>query len=247
MNSGGIKRARLIRLVSWSLCFAPLIVAAERSGSPVSVRAGAEVGAFDRAREGIDRTDADRRFPGQQETPAEREQAMAFLHKHAPNRYAEIEKRGGPKEKGMRFMINRWRKIAALQSESPELYNTMVREVEVEDDLLGICLRLKHGGDRQALHEQMKARIADLFDLGVKERTLRIARVETALGEQKKTLSSEVERRDQIISERFELIKTEGVEGAPLGLKRALKAGRRGSSTEPSPADEPSPGAGQEK
>ena len=233
MSKPGITPDRLIRLTAWALCLTPFVVAFDRMGSSAERLAG-EGRPMERVRES-ERADERRTTPAD-ESPAEWEQVKEFLRKHAPHRNALLERRAGKEQRPARFFLKRWRAVEALKTESPELYNTKVREVELEDDLLGICLRLNNGGDRPALQTQMKTKIADLFDLGVKERTLRIARVESALSEQKKTLNSEIQNRDALIAERFELIKSEGVEGASFNLKRALKAGRR-SSTSPSSSE----------
>jgi len=234
--------SRLLALFPWLLCAGLIVLATARSQPPVPTVSNGDGALFDRPAH--DKTDpekyrADHPHIAATELEKEWEAAKEFLSIHSKNRYAQIERLpGGPKKPFEQFLVGRYRMINRLKLQSPELYDLKVHEVELDDDVFGICLKLKrNAGDKPRLQTELKAKIRELFDLGVSERKLRIGLVETALADQKKILKTEQEGRDQLVEDRYDAVLAEGVEGAWIGTKHSSQKAKSGSSTIPSPGD----------
>jgi hypothetical protein len=240
MNSRLIT-SRLLAIFPWALCAVLVAMAFVRS-RPVAVAPvvfNGDGALFDRPPH--DKSDpekyrADHPRISERELEKEWEACKLFLSVHSKNRYQQIENMpGGPKKPFEQFLVGRFRLINRIKSQSPELYNLKVREIELDDDVFGICLKLKSKtGDKARLQSELKAKIAELFDLGVSERKLRIGLVETALEDQKKILKTEQDGHDKLVEDRFNAVLAEGVEGAWIGGKHNGSKTKAGSSTVPS-------------
>ncbi|HWE01250.1 MAG TPA: hypothetical protein VG326_02480 [Tepidisphaeraceae bacterium] len=240
MNSR-LMTSRLLALFPWSLCAVLVALAVVRSRPAVTVSNG-DGALFDRPahdKSDIEKYRADHPRIGATELEKEWEAAKQFLSVHSKNRYEQIERiPGGPKKPFEQFLVGRYRMINRLKAQSPELYNLKVREVELDDDVFGICLKLKRNtGDKARLQSELKARITELFDLGISERKLRIGLVETALADQKKILKTEQDGREQLVDDRYGAVLSEGVEGAWIGPKHNSPKPKSNSSTIPSLGD----------
>jgi len=241
MNSR-LVTSRPLALIPWVLCAVLVVLAGVRSQPPASTLSNGDGALFERPPH--DKTDpekyrADHPRIGAGELEKEWEAAKEFLSVHSKNRYAQIERMpGGPKKPFEQFLVGRYRTINRLKSQSPDLYTLKVHEVELEDDVFGICLKLKrNASEKSRLQAELKTKIGQLFDLGVSERKLRIGLVETALTEQRKILKNEQEGRDQLVEDRYAAVLSEGVEGAWMGSKHGSQKSKSGSSTIPSPGD----------
>lgn len=164
----------------------------------------------------------DPRRRGPAVSPEEWERAQAFLKQHSPNRLMQYMKLyPAAQERVQRVLMNRYRNLMRLQAAAPELYKTKVQEVELEDEVFGICLKIKAGdGDVTALQASLKPKLAALFDKGIEERQLRIAMLEKALAKQNLALAKEQKIRDQRIEQQFQRVASHGVEGATFGPVR---------------------------
>ncbi|HET6249879.1 MAG TPA: hypothetical protein VFE47_19470 [Tepidisphaeraceae bacterium] len=244
--------SRIRRLTVLAICAAPVVLAFQRAGQQsapppppatqvdVSDFELAQVGIFDRPR---DKADAERQramHPGRV-SEEEWAAAKAFLEVHSRNRVRLIDEKisGEPREGLKRFLVNKWHSIMQLQSQSPELYKTKVREVELDDLIFGDCLDLKQGqGNAKEIQAKLNARITELFNLGLTERKQRMKLVENSLVEQKKSLENDEHDKARLIQQQYELVLAHGVEGARLDNHRPGKSKPSASTTPSSPGEE---------
>jgi hypothetical protein len=225
-------QSKLLRLATWALCAAPFVFVAEQVSTPTSGPRSGQVGVFEHSRVEAERY---RLLHG----PISEEdwrQASKFLQDHSPSRWIQFKNLPAPsehRENLKRFLVNRWRGIAELKDSAPELYKIKVREVEVDDNVFGICLTLKHGHkDKLKLQTDLKTAIDELFVLGLAERKQRISLVKKSLDVQEKALASDDRNKVQIVAERYEQILKHGVEGARIDKLKG-KNGSKPSSTSP--------------
>jgi hypothetical protein len=179
-------------------------------------------------------------------TREEWEQARTFLQLHSPNRLKQFMNLRFPQaqERVQWVLMNRYRNLMRLKSLSPDLYDVKVQEVELEDEVFGICLKIKSSqGDTEALRASLKPKLAALFDKGIEERQLRIGMLEKTLARQKEQLSKEQSARDQRIEQQYKRVAAHGVEGAIFGASRAQQP-RPGSRPSTSAASGQSPVTG---
>jgi len=234
MSSRLAQPGRLLRLAAWGLCLIPLALAGERAHDVTGAAKAIPEATFDRAPNRADSKSTRSRM-SEEELAKEWSQARVFLSEHAPRRLKQIESiPGAPREVLKRSLVRGWRRVAELQSQSPELYATRVKEIELEDQVYGICFSLKHGrGDKAQLQSELKNSVRNLFDAGLTERQQRIAILDKAIKAQRESLDSDTKRKDQLIEERYHIVSTEGVEGAYFGSKHSRAGASPGTSKDP--------------
>ena len=235
MNRGSNVVSWLSRIVPWGLC-AVLVLLMSRRGilPPDSTDSNGESAIHHERAEG----ELHQKL-NEKEIDKEWELAAPFLKENSPRRYEWITKNNIPHEYLKRFLIVRWRMLQHLKSERQmELYDTKVREMFVEDKVFAICSQLKRGiGNKQQLETELNSQISELFDLGLKERGLRINIVKNELQVQERSLDADKSNKEQLIKERVESVKREGVEGARFGARATGQKSKPGSSTVPSPGE----------
>lgn len=250
MNSEKPILSLLLRLLPWGLCAALVLafsvvrnaqvpgLALQTAKEPKDVKQIKENPA-ERDREKAEH-ERYRRLHSGPVTEEEWKQAKEFLETNSPNRYRRImslERRQaaglktGNFEGLKRVLVGVWLDLSVLKDESPELYVTRLREVKLEDEIFGICLEMQKHGAKQEQSEHLKTKVAELFDVGLIERQQRIALVETAIREQKKSLVSDQANKTQLVSQRFQFIVDHGVAGARLDLKHSVQKFKSGSTT----------------
>ncbi|HZL37705.1 MAG TPA: hypothetical protein VFC78_20480 [Tepidisphaeraceae bacterium] len=158
--------------------------------------------------------------------PTDREwsEAQEFLRKYSPNRLNQFQNLTGPHERIKRLLLARYARLMTMKR-SPNgesVYNASVRQLQLEDQVFGICLALKQQqGDPQGLRAELKNTVAALFDTGIQVRQLRITQLETALKKQASVLETEKKSRDLRIEQQYNFISSHGVLGAYFGPRSA--------------------------
>jgi hypothetical protein len=251
MNSEKSLFRMLLRLLPWGLCAALMFVLvrnaavlAPQSKEPTGLKEAANADQAQRARERAERPR--KRLHTGPITEEEWKQAKEFLQQYSPNRYRRIQTletkhaaglKAGNFEGLKRVLVDVWLDLSVTREESPALYQTRLKEVKLEDDIFGICLEMqKVHHDKQA-SDHLKAKVAELFEVGLVERQQRIGLVETAIGEQKKSLVSDQANKAQLVSQRYQYVIEHGVAGARLDTKHTGQKNKNGSTTEPTTED----------
>jgi hypothetical protein len=153
-----------------------------------------------------------------------REELEKFCAENSPNRWQEVQKRfeinhgmeRGPDRRpfaGMGMMAFRFLKLKELKEANPELYQIRVKEIQLEDKAYGLTLERRKGGPHVAdIDKELKQVAREHVDLQFKERSLRIAKLETMLADEKKQLEFDKTNAEKEALKRFEGMTTEGFE-----------------------------------
>jgi hypothetical protein len=217
------------RVVPWGLC-AILAVLMCRQGERSSTLANGEGG---RAK-----IEGEHHLKGRAEVDKEFEkpEMVDFLKTYAPIRYKFVTRESAYHHEVLkRILVAHAEQIIQLKVEGGALYETKLREMRLEDQIFGDCIQLKRGaGNKAQLESDLKSHVAELFDQGVHERTIRIEIVKKKLDEQEKSLKADVANKEQLVTLRFDQVKREGVEGMRLGIKSTGQKSIPDSSTVPS-------------
>src|SRR6185437_7012699 len=118
MNSAKRNPSKLLRVAVWALCAAPFVVAAEQVRTPTPGPRPGESGVFEHA-------GAKGEVKALHGPISEEDWKLAekFLEKHSKARLDAFKHvRGEHHEALKRFLVTRWRGLAALKDTSPELY-----------------------------------------------------------------------------------------------------------------------------
>jgi hypothetical protein len=100
-----------------------------------------------------------------------------------------------------------YRELMALKEKGDqELYDLKVRVAQAEDEVFGLQRQMREAPDpdRPVLRHQLRQKVADMIRLGLKERELRIARLEKALADEKAKLAADEQSLDQRVTERMQ-------------------------------------------
>ncbi len=183
----------------------------DRSGPP-SARDRARSDAPDRpgAREDDARPYWRSRMQHEVFDPARWETAAAFLKQHSPNRWAAFEAmpEGRGKFQIRRVILMRWHGLEMLEAQSDTaLYTLAVGRIETEDAAWGLSSALASAtsdADRDRLRDELKAKVRELVDLQLKERSARIDRLDRALAREREKLTADQQRVDALADEQFQ-------------------------------------------
>jgi hypothetical protein len=169
--------------------------------------------------------------------------AIEFMQKHAPNRLTAMENMTAPKAyaRTRQIIVNQKRNFDRIKTNSanaPEIYDARLREYEINDEIFGICKKIKHPADASAAMPELQTKVAELLDVGIKEQHARIDRLERMLAAQKANLEATEKKRDALIASKAAEIARNGVEGAPLKFNRgAANTENPGEDITASPPD----------
>jgi hypothetical protein len=216
MNSSP-RKSHLLRAALWAMCAGPIAVfAAEQT--PRSGRSDPSPAQRPKA---IDSTRGGQPFPA---TPEEWARTAQFMEENAPQRFrVYLSSKDAPrKHEFEQFLVNRWRRLEELKAQSPELYDVRTNEIKLNDQVFALCQQIKstNGPQKQKLQDELKRKVAELFDNGLSERRLRISQLQERLKKQTQALESDTRKRDELISKRYRQISVQGVPGARLDNSR---------------------------
>ena len=175
-------------------------------------------------------------------TQDELKAAIEFMQKHAPNRLTAMEQMTAPKAyaRTRQIIVNQKRNFDRIKSNNanaPEIYEARLREYEINDDIFGICKKIKRPADATAAMPELQAKVAELLDVGIKEQHARIDRLEKMLAAQKAALEATEKRRDSLIASKAAEIAKNGVEGAKLNFNGVSNSSNPGEDITASPPD----------
>jgi hypothetical protein len=135
-------------------------------------------------------------------TTQERAEAIDFIRQHSPNRASFIERQWlpGPARQRMAvMMINTYRNLQKAKEQDPEVYDLMLKRLELEDKLFERDFRrslLSGSSDAKA---ELRSKALDIVRLSLREREKRIERLERALEVEKKNLAADKANPDALV------------------------------------------------
>lgn len=168
---------------------------------------------------------------GKMRAPTEEEwrDVAEFMARYSPNRLKAIEEQGGadgPRFANLRkFVFMHYRELQAVKEKGDqELYDLKVQGAQAEDEVFGLQRQMREATDpdRPVLRHQLRQKVGEMVRLGLKERELRIARLEKSLADEKAKLAADQQSVDQRVSERLQSL-SKGMR--PAGERRRDEGG----------------------
>jgi hypothetical protein len=154
-------------------------------------------------------------------TQSEWEDATPFLKEHSPKRLEAINSLPDERRSKWRLMgalSRQYQNIQKMQQDDPDLAKIVTGRMELEDALYGMVAQFreaKRGGDTEkqaAVRRDMKAKVAELVDTNIKERKLRIARLEKTLKQESDRLADDEKGRESLVEKRVQNL----LDGQPM-------------------------------
>jgi hypothetical protein len=148
--------------------------------------------------------------------------AVEFMGEYSPNRLKVIEEyraKSGQRYANLRKLVwDRYRDLTSTRDKGDqELYDLKISLVQADDQAWALQRHLHEVPDeeRQNVKRQLRQKTAEVVRLGLKERSLRIARLEKALDEEKMKLANDQENIEQRITERMQAMTGAGRGASP--------------------------------
>lgn len=135
---------------------------------------------------------------------ADRDAALQFMSQHAPVYYKAIA--ALPDEDRQRTENAVARAYVLYQrigNDDPDLYGVMTKRIEVEDRIYDLGGQARAAPTDAALRSTLRDQVAQLCELNLKERELRLARLERAVRHEKDLLAADSASREKLIDTRL--------------------------------------------
>lgn len=146
---------------------------------------------------------------------------VEFMAEYSPNRLKAIEEyhaNGSQRYANLRKLVwDRYRDLTSTRDKGDqELYDLKISLVQADDQAWALQRHLHEvpEEERQNVKRQLRQKTAEVVRLGLKERSLRIARLEKALEDEKMKLAEDQQNIDQRITERMQVMAGVGRGGA---------------------------------
>jgi hypothetical protein len=140
-------------------------------------------------------------------TDAERDEAMAFMALHAPQ-YSKTVADLPDDDYRTRvedMVASAYATYQQLKPNYPALYDVILKRIEVEDRIFGLRMKVRTAADdtaRAALEKEVHDEVTTWCDLSLRERHLRLERLEKTVQQEKSRLADDDAKRDDLISSR---------------------------------------------
>ncbi len=146
-------------------------------------------------------------------SPKEIADAMAYMQVNSPKRYEAINAlpEGDRKARFKELATLNYLRWMQVRIDEPDLFPVIQKRVKIEDDIFGLVTQLRREGPdaRDATKAQIREKVADLVDVGIKERTIRLADLADTLAKQQKQLANDSANRDALVEDRLSTILSE--------------------------------------
>ena len=153
--------------------------------------------------------------PDQREpSEAEFKAAADAMRKHAPNWWRRFENAppGAPRRRlMMRAVVERHRELQRIEKRDPEQHAREIRQLELEDEILGLAPRLwrerdSAAGDFEEMKSRLREKVEQLIDLRIQNREARLERLTETLNAEKRRLEADKQARDKTVEQRYQAI-----------------------------------------
>jgi len=173
--------------------------------------------------------------PGQRFQPplqSEIEDAMQFMQTNSPNRFKALdslpdgEKKNRLKNVATRAYLQLMR--SSPKETQPELFKVAVDRTKMEDAVFGLVTELhKTPPDQQeALKTQLRAKVAELVSIGLKERQMRLTILQDTVKEEQQKLTQDQARETALVDQRYSEVLANGEKGlGGLGIGGGANGG----------------------
>ena len=163
-------------------------------------------------------------------TPQEWDDMMAFLQENSHARWYVLSNLHLPENSPVRLgAIREWRNYNFTKDHFPAVADQMLKRFRLEDDLFGLTIKAVSSNENpDEIQELIHNKIAEMVQLDLSERQLRIEKLQKLLDEQKQSLAHDQAMEEQVITQR-----TNGMM-ARLERLRAATTQPSSSTTQPS-------------
>ena len=152
----------------------------------------------------------------------ERSELSQFMKEVSPRRWEIFENlpENSPlRERTWALFVSRYRMLGRVKSDDSALHGVLVERIKVEDIIFDNMAVIKRAvaedrakGEIELLQQQLRAHVARLVDLGIKERRIRIDSIEKTLQLERQKLVEDERNREGIITRQLKHLETGGDE-----------------------------------
>jgi hypothetical protein len=153
-------------------------------------------------------------------TTNEWEDITAFMKEHSPERLKALNSLpdGRPRNNLVMLATRNYRNMLRMRNEQPDIAQLMVDRVELEDQIFKLTNQARSGkskGDSDSNKKLLQQKIGELLDMNIKERQLRIARLEKTLQSEQAQLAEDSKNRDELVERRFHVFLGDRLDASP--------------------------------
>jgi hypothetical protein len=155
-------------------------------------------------------------------TTSEWEDISAFMKEHSPERFKALSNlpEGRARTSLVALATRNYRNLLRMRNEQPDVAQLMMDRVELEDQIFKLANQLKSAknqADRQSDTDKklLQQKIGELLDMNIKERQLRISKLEKTLQNEQTQLAEDSKNRDELIERRLHVFLDGRLDGSP--------------------------------
>jgi hypothetical protein len=133
---------------------------------------------------------------------------VRFMQKNAPIRARVIDESDAWDNLTARnALLKRWRDYRFVEEHFPEVADLRVKRFQIEDQIYGLELQARRDPSvLESIRPQIRLKAAELVNLSIEERQLRIAKLQSLLAQEQKRLTDEQTQQDQEVNQRTQHI-----------------------------------------
>jgi hypothetical protein len=147
--------------------------------------------------------------------------ALAYLAEHSHNRADAIQSLpdGDRKQRVLEVVARNYVNWMRILHQDPELYKVVVQRVEVEDAIFGLVtkLRKEHADQQDVTRIKLRDQVAELVDLGIQERQIRLQRLQNLVKVLGAKLEDDSAHQSALVDQRLKTILSDGKSLIPSG------------------------------
>jgi hypothetical protein len=139
---------------------------------------------------------------------------MDLARKQMPNlakAIDEAEQGSPPRQRLMRFAVERWRSLQRVQREDPDQYDAAVERLRSHDEVFDLVRKLADAPEEQrpALRAQIREKMRGIMQDLLAEREQRIENLRRMLSREEEELDRDRDRIDELTEKRAEQLQRE--------------------------------------
>lgn len=142
-------------------------------------------------------------------TAEEWEKVSAFMQEQSPHRwrlYQRLAEESSAQRSVRRMIWSRYQNLQDLKQEDPAFYEMRLRQLQLEDEIFDLVDLLKNAESpeqKDKVRGQMREKLGQAVDIGIKERRHRINKLEKALQTEKNRLAADEKDHEKLIENRL--------------------------------------------
>ncbi len=137
-------------------------------------------------------------------------EAIKFMSDHAPQYWRWVSGRPDDFQRRIEGVVAAaYATYQRLKPDDPDLYNVIVKRVESEDRIFGLQMQLRNAAEsRDAVTEKLRSELTVWSDLTLKERRLRLNRLERTVKKEETALAADerTHSREEQVNRRLDNI-----------------------------------------